>query len=116
MFEISEEFTSEQNLDIHYNKHVKRKGEFGDITKEQYEQLADDLQLSKIDNKNIFGYMSETKEGKTAYCKYDKNTGVFVVYTYRRGTPYTITCYIKSWREYNGDKAIEYYDEIPEGK
>ena len=78
--------------------------------------LAEQLQTSKIDNKSIFGYMSETREGKTAYCKYDKNTEIFVVYTYRGNTPYTITCYTKTWREYTGDKAIEYFDEIPEGK
>ena len=115
MFEITEKFTSEQNRNIHYNKHVKRNKEFGKITEQEYEELANQLQTSKIDNKNVFGYISETREGKTAYCKYDKETGIFVVYTYRNNTSYTITCYIKSWREYNADKAIEYHDEIPQG-
>lgn len=116
MFEITEKFTSEMNLDAHYNKHVKQRKEFGDITEKQYEQLAEDLQRAKIDNKTIFGYMSQTREGKIAYCKYDKNTGVFVVYTYRNDEPLTITCYTKTIREFNSDKAIEYFDEIPLGK
>nr|CAI9751357.1 hypothetical protein DGKKSRWO_DGKKSRWO_CDS_0075 [uncultured phage]CAI9752243.1 hypothetical protein CVNMHQAP_CVNMHQAP_CDS_0075 [uncultured phage] len=116
MFEIKEEFTSEQNLRSHYNKHVIHKQEFGDITEKEYETLADQLQRSKIDNKTIFGYTSETRDGRTAYCKYDKDTEIFVVYTYKNSTPYTITCYTKTWREFTGDKAIEYFDEIPEGK
>lgn len=116
-FVVEERFTSSNNLDAHYNKHVKKGKEFKDITKEQYELLAEELQKQKIDNKTIFGYMSETREKRTAYCKYDKSTGVFVVYTYSKdGKPLTITCYTKTWREYNGDKAIEYYNEIPEGK
>lgn len=116
MFEITEKFTGQQNLDAHYDKHIVRLKEFGDITKEQYEQLAEDLQTSPVNNKNILGYVSMTREGRTAYCKYDKDTGIFVVYTYRGTMPYTITCYTKTWREYTGDKAIEYYDEIPTGK
>lgn len=118
MFEsIDERFTSDYNLDAHYKKHVIDKKEFGNITKEQYESLADDLQKRKVDNKEIFGYVSETREKRTAYCKYDKSTGIFVVYTYARdGEPLTITCYTKTWQEFTGDKAIEYYDEIPYGK
>lgn len=114
MFEITEKFTSEQNLDIHYKKHVIREDDFGDITKEQYELLADLTQSKPVDNKNILGYISE-KDGRLAYCKYDKSTGIFVVYYYKNNKPLTITCYIKSWRKYNADKAIEYYDEIPKG-
>lgn len=116
MFEITEEFTSEQNRKAHYNKHVKQRQEFGEITEQEYEQLAEQLQSSMIDNKNIFGYLSETREGRIAYCKYDKNTGIFVVYTYKNGIPYTITCYSKTWREFTGDKAIEYFNEIPKGR
>ena len=79
--------------------------------------LADNLQRQKVVNKVIFGYESLTREGRTAYCKYDKETGIFVVYTYNYGSePKTISCYTKTWREYTGDKAIEYNGEIPEGK
>lgn len=115
-FEITEEFTSEENRQKHYNKHVLRNKEFGDISEEEYEILADELQRTPIDNKNILGYQSITRENRTAYCKYDKSTGIFVVYTYKNNVPYTITCYTKTIREYSSDKAIEYFDEIPPGK
>lgn len=116
MFQVTEEFTSEKNRHTHYIKHVLHKKEFGDITEEEYEYLADELMKKPVNRKNILGYESLTREGKTAYCKYDKDTGIFVVYTYKGSTPYTITCYTKTWREYNGDKNIEYNDEIPSGK
>ena len=109
-----EEFTSEHNRDAHFVKHKK---EFSkDVTVDDYEQLADKLQRTPVNNKDILGYMSQTRDNRTAYCKYDKNNELFVVYTYRKGVPYTITCYKKNWRDFNGDKAIEYFDEIPTGK
>ena len=80
----------------------------------EYEDIADKLSRKKIDNKNIFGYISITRENKTAYCKYNRATEDFVVYTLRNNEPYTITMYKKDWRQYNADKAIEYFDEIPE--
>jgi DNA (cytosine-5)-methyltransferase 1 len=42
LFEITEKFTSEQNLDIHYKKHVIREDDFGDITKEETKQYIPD--------------------------------------------------------------------------
>lgn len=113
MFEISEEFTSKQNLDVHYSRHGK---EFGDITKEEYEQLADDLQRTPIDNKRIFGYMSIRDNREPVYNKYDKDTEIMVIYRYRNSKPETITCFIRPWRKFNALKYVEYYDEIPEGK
>ena len=109
-----EEFTSDYNKEAHFIKHRKEFPKEMDI--DNYEKIADILQRSAVDNRNIHGYMSQTREGKTAYCKYDKNQELFVVYTYRKGIPYTITCYKKTWRDFNGDKAIEYFDEIPQGK
>lgn len=109
-----EEFTSDYNREAHFLKH---KNEFvKELTAAEYEDLADALQRTPVNNKNILGYMSLTEDGRTAYCKYDKDKELFVVYTYRKGTPFTITCYKKNWRDFNGDKAIEYFDEIPNGK
>ena len=110
----NEEFTSEYNRDAHFVKH--RKQFVKELTAADYEALADRLQRSPVDNKKILGYISLTREGKNAYCKYDKVNELFVVYTYRKGIPYTITCYKKSWRDFSGDRAIEYFDEIPAGK
>lgn len=114
---IAEEFTSPYNLEVHYNKHVITDRQFdGKISMRDYEELADSLMVKAIDNKNIFGYISKTEEQRTAYCKYDKKLGQFVVYNYFRGIPKVITFYEKSWQDFTGDKAIEYYDEIPSGK
>lgn len=110
---IDEEFTSASNLDLHYDKHVLKQKQFS-YSKDEYESRANELQNSKVDHKRIYGYQSLTREGRTANCKYNKDTGEFVVYTVRNGKPYTITMFKKTWREFTGDKAIEYYDEIVE--
>lgn len=109
--DVDEEFTSAKNRQAHYQKHVKDEKQF-DYSEEEYEKRADELSRTPIDNKNIFGYMSLTREGRTARCKYNRETGEFVVYALRDGIPYTITMYRKTWREYTGDKAIEYFGEI----
>ena len=108
-----EEFTSDTNLDNHYNKHIIKEKQF-QYSKEEYVERADILSRSKIDNKKIFGYQSLTREGRTANCKYNKETEEFVVYRINNGVPETITMYRKSWRDFIGDKAIEYWDEIVE--
>lgn len=109
-----EEFTSKRNRNAHFKKHQKQFS--SETTVKEYERLADKLQRTPVDNKNILGYMSLTRENRTAYCKYDKEQELFVVYTYRNGEPFTITCYKKNWRDFTSAKAIEYFDEIPIGK
>ena len=111
--DFDEEFTSQRNRDAHYDKHVQKNKEF-QYSPEEYEKRADQLSRTPVDNKKIFGYVSMTREGRTAYCKYNRETEEFVVYALRDNTPYTITMYRKNWREYTGDKAIEYFGEIPE--
>ena len=111
--DTEEEFTSPENKKAHYTKHIEKRKEF-EYTPDEYEKAADKLSRTKIDNKMIFGYQSETRDGKTANCKYNKDTEEFVVYRIRKGQPETITMYRKSWREYTGDKAVEYHDEIQE--
>ena len=111
--DFDEEFTSPENKKRHYNKR-NRQGQYLDVTADRYEDIADKLSRKRIDNQNIFGYISLTQKNKNAYCKYNKNTEDFVVYTRRNNEPYTITMYKKDWRQYNADKAIEYFDEILE--
>ena len=96
----NEEFTSIINRDAHYDKHVVKGKQFR-YSPEEYEERADILQKSKVDNKTIFGYQSLTREGRTANCKYNRDTEEFVVYTIRNGTPCTITFYKKDeYREH----------------
>ena len=111
--DFEEDFTSPRNKKKHYNKRL-RQGQYLDITADEYEDVADKLSRKKIDNKTIFGYMSITRDNKTAQCKYNRATEDFVIYTIRNNEPYSITMYKKNWRQYNADKAIEYFDEIPE--
>ena len=112
-----EEFTSEENKHAHYTKHVTTNNEFNNMTEEQYEQEAEKLARTPVDNKNIFGYIQK-RDDLISYVKYNKDNEFFTVYTYKRNntTPYTITFFRKSWRQYNGDKAFDYFDEIPQGK
>ena len=110
---VDEEFTSDTNRDNHYKKHIVKEKQF-QYSKEEYVERADILSRSKIDNKKIFGYQSLTREGRTANCKYNKETEEFVVYRINNGVPETITMYRKSWIDFIGDKAIEYWDEIVE--
>ena len=58
---VDEKFTSDINRDIHFNKHIVIKNEF-DYSEEEYEQRAELLAKSNIDNKKIFGYISITKD------------------------------------------------------
>ena len=112
--DFEEEFTSQYNLENHYDKHVVKRKEY-DVTPEEYEAIADKLQRTPIDNKNIFGYISEV-DGKEAYVKWNKATEDFVVYTYKNNIPYTISLYKKTYREYNSEMWDSYVGEIPTGK
>ena len=114
--DFDEEFTSEYNKNAHYQKHQK---EYPEWTEDEYEKYAEELAYKPVDNKNIFGYISGDAQGREAYVKWDKNTELFTVYTYRGNKPYTITAFRKSKREYEGgkwDNVYGYIDEIPSGK
>lgn len=114
--DFDEDFTSQANREAHYQKHQK---EYPEWTEEQYEQYAEELAKKPVDNKTIFGYMGKNEAGKPNYVKWDKDTELFTVYTYRNGSPYTITAFRKSKREYEGEKwdsVFGYVDEIPPGK
>lgn len=115
---IEEKFHNEKSLVKHHNKHSS---EFDiDLTKEEYELLAEELQSKPVDNKNIFGYIGEYKskqDNREYYYKYDKSTGVLVVYYYdSNDNPITVTCYTQSFRKFQSRKTISYLDEIPKGK
>lgn len=114
--DFDEEFTSEYNRQAHYQKHKKESPEW---TEEEYEKQAEILAKKPVDNKRIFGYVSSGKDEKIAYAKWDKDTELFVVYSYKKDFPYIITAFKKSKREYESgkwDTVYGYVDEIPRGK
>lgn len=112
-FDVDEKFSSKASLNVHYNKHGSEIDV--NLSKEDYELLAEDLQLKPVDNKTIFGYIGEHK-GREAYYKYDKSIGILVAYYYDNNEPLTITCYPQDFRKYQARKAVNYLDEIPKGK
>lgn len=77
-----------------------------EITDKMVEQLVN----SKINNKNILGYVKRNEKGELVNCKYNKQNELFV--EYKDGK--VISKKLKLWREYTGDKGFEYYDEIAE--
>ena len=113
--DINERFSSRQNLRKHYIQHVKQDGLFGNITIKEYEQLADNIQRSEVDNKRLFGYISNYDNNKS-YSKYDIETGIYVSYFYKNGEPLTITCYIldRPSKYFNREKKYKVAD-IPKG-
>lgn len=120
--DFSEEFTSIENRNNHYYKHIRKRKEY-DMSPEEYEKAAEKLANTPCDYKNIFGYVSKDKENsdRLAYVKYDKNSELFTVYIYKNNKPFTITAFRRSWRDFNGkmydpSERFEYDDEIPRGK
>ena len=118
-FELDERFVSKDVKENHYNVHVlngKRyeKEVFQDINIDEYERMADELATKPIDNKRIFGYVSQDADGAINNVKWDKSNGLFVAYKYDRNNhiPLVKSCYVKSYRDYFADKSHQYMDEI----
>lgn len=118
MASTSEKFNTKRNLNYHYDRHVKRTcpGEMpmDDMTKREYEQLADYTQRLPVDNSRVFGYEVE-RDGRKSYNKYDRHTGIFVAYFYRGNTPLTISCYKMDFNKFMRREKYKVGD-IPEGK
>ncbi len=111
---IEEKFTSDNNLDKHYKKHIDKEKEY-EWTKEEYDKYCEELMKSPVDYKTIDGYMIDTEKGP-AYVKYNKETELLVIYTYKGNEPVTITGFKRPYRKFQGLKYTEYVDEIPQGK
>lgn len=109
----SEQFTNETDFNTHYT--IVDNDSYAELTEEDCERLAYELSRKSVDHKSICGYTSEDDEGCKIFIKYEKNTGYFVTYAYKEQEPYTISFSIKTWREFCGDRTIEYIDEIPIG-
>lgn len=116
---LDERFISKEAKETHYDKHVANGNRyerevFQDINMDEYERMADALAVKPIDNKTIFGYVSEDKDGKINNVKWDKSTGLFVAYQYdaENHVPLDVSCYVKSYRDFFADKSKQYVDEI----
>lgn len=85
-----------------YNRHTEVS-----YSNAELNSMAGKLKETKIDNKVIFGYVALDDKGNEVNCKYDKSTGLFIVYTDRY-----CNHSIKDWRTYSCDRAVEYMGEI----
>lgn len=120
---LDEKFTS-NNRDIHWEKHrnqFTQDSVFSKMTADEYEKRAKLLQSMPVDNKKVFGYYGEHRAPsgamRNAYYKYNKETQEYVVYAYLSdGQLKTIAYFRIPWSQYNGDKALQYVDEIRPGK
>lgn len=121
---LDEKFISDNNRDIHWEKHrnqFTQDSVFSKMTADEYEKRAKLLQSMPVDNKKVFGYYGEHRAPsgamRNAYYKYNKETQEYVVYAYLSdGQPRTITYFRIPCSQYNGDKALQYVDEIEPGK
>lgn len=121
---LDEKFISDNNRDIHWEKHrnqFTQDSVFSKMTADEYEKRAKLLQSMPVDNKKVFGYYGEHRAPsgamRNAYYKYNRETQEYVVYAYLSdGQPKTIAYFKIPWSQYNGDKALQYVDEIKPGK
>ena len=103
-----EEFTPKKQK-ARYRKNSKSQVE---LTIEEKKSLSKVLATRPVDNKTVFGYISDQNN----YCKWDSDNELFVMYIYDLSGLNIITYQTKTYREYNGDKVTDYFDEIPQGK
>lgn len=82
-----------------------------ELTPEQIQEKAKDLLNKKVDYKKIFGYVTELNS-QPCNVKWDKDSEVCVYYNQVDKKQNIIKCLVKSFRAYNSDKSIEYFDEI----
>ncbi|MFT9056673.1 MAG: hypothetical protein ABF449_08625 [Ethanoligenens sp.] len=68
------EFKSKDSLDAHYKKHVVEQGEFGNITKDQYLNSANNL----IENQNETSILTKTRSNGDKII-YNQATNEFAV-------------------------------------
>lgn len=98
-----------------YKKNAGGQLDISTLSWTQKVELGKVLAAMPVDSKTVFGYMSEHRfkeQERPVFCKYNKETMLFVMYTYIDDNMEFVKIQSKDWREYTGDKALEYYDEI----
>lgn len=115
--EISERFNREADLVRHYTKHAHDPfaKQFTKMfpTAKAYETAAEELARTPIDNKTIFGYVTN-KDGVLRNVKYNKDTQLMTIYVVENGEIITITAFLRDFRRFFGERYRFYYDEIIE--
>lgn len=106
-------YSSKDELDIHL-KHRDENASIADMSDEEFNCMGDYLYTKDVDNINIFGYKT-IRNDDVRYCKWDKNTHIFICYDYRDGKPYTVTCYKKNQQNYERGAKNQSKGEIPKG-
>ena len=91
------------------NHYVKK--QINELTEQQIENIANDLVNKKVDHRKIFGYIAE-KDDTQYFVKWDKESEVCIYYNVINNELKIIKSLVKSFRDFNGEKLDEYYDEL----
>ena len=104
------DFDREDREYIDYSKSSRvKKSKQVELSKEEIENLAKDLINKPVDYRNIFGYVSQENQ-LIVYNKYDKIYNIFV--SYIKDSNKIVRSKFYSIREFNIEKAINYFSEI----
>lgn len=104
------DFDREDREYIDYSKSSRvKKSKQVELSKEEIENLAKDLINKPVDYRNIFGYVSQENQ-LIVYNKYDKISNIFV--SYIKDSNKIVRSKLYSIREFNIEKAINYFSEI----
>lgn len=93
-----EEYFNKKN-----KKYCKNKNIITQMTTDESKSYAEILKQTNVDNINVFGFMTDNN---ISY-KYCKSKDFYVKYNND-----VISYGYKSFRDYQSDKAIYYYDEL----
>ena len=119
-FKLLEKFLTNRELQKHYYRHVIRDNArsynqrhglvFGSISAEEYNQIAEDLVATPVDEVNVIGFVQKstnTDEDRVSYCKYEVPSKIFVSYFYKdndKNRPIVYTCFKTPLAKYLGKK------------
>ena len=81
------------------------------VSKEEIERNANELISKPVDYKDILGFISEDSVGRKVYNKFDRLSNIYVRYIYDNKKPKIVTSKISSIRDFNGEKAVNYFSE-----
>lgn len=103
----------DDEIETEKHKHKKEKVKIRQFEEPMTSVDADQLSEKKVNNKNIFGFMT-VKNNKNIFIKWDKENEFYVEYILEINSTKILFYSHKSLREYNAEKAMNYIDEIME--
>ena len=111
---LDERFSTKASRYRHFKDHSK---EYPELTETEYEELAEKLAESDVDNIKIFGFKTAKSDNysRPRYIKYNIETGDYVVYSWEDSfqSPTIISLHKKTKKQYDKQKELYYEDEIP---